>query len=29
VRDIEERLRKDETPRPGRKKKKDDQLQLF
>ncbi len=29
VRDIEERLRKDETPRAGRRKKKDDQLQLF
>jgi DNA helicase-2/ATP-dependent DNA helicase PcrA len=29
VRDIEERLRKDETPRAGRKKKKDDQLHLF
>ena len=29
VRDIEVRLRKDETPRAGRKKKKDDQLQLF
>jgi superfamily I DNA/RNA helicase len=29
VQDIEERLRKDETPRAGRKKKKDDQLQLF
>jgi DNA helicase-2/ATP-dependent DNA helicase PcrA len=29
VRDIEERLRKDETPRAGRKNKKDDQLQLF